>query len=444
MIALARFALAMLLVAVLGTPEPAVALRDYRQLHSIQWELFHAPQRHRFALWGRGTGKDHAAFAITLDALGKAGPGWEGYYVGPSHQQVKRIAWKKIKSAIPKKFIANKNETDLTLTMTWGASLQLLGSDNVDSVRGVDMNLLVITEFAFCHAELLNAVEGGLRTQADRMVIITTPDGPNHAHDHWRRIEGDPEWFRSQHPTWANPFHDAIGLEARRLRLARPVFDQEYGAQFEARTGAIYCDLMLRDVANGGHLSAVELDPAHQVLIGQDFNAGHYCAKLAQRRGDSLLITDEITTRTTLYDHRDRLATFLRSKGIDYRANDYRGQPRVVVCTDASGDFNATSRITADANILRAAGFRTRHDTQNPPVIDRIHAVQSLLRSGDGRARLFVNPRCQELLHAMQNQRWDGWGKPEKKNGWDDDNDALGYVVWDQFPIRDKSFAKAI
>lgn len=427
---LAALALSLAVHAVSGSAYP---------LHAAQMDIVQAPARHVFAVCGRGFGKTHATGAIigselTSDYARELGGQYEAYYVAPSYKLAKRIVWKRIKALFPRHLLAKPpHETDLRIETAWGPSLTLIGADNIDSGRGPDSHLLVIDEFAFCPDGTWEAFEPSLRTQRDRAVIITTPNGPNHAWSLWQSVQGDPEWATFQLPTWANPFHDARGLERRKARLARNVFDQEYGAQFEAQKGAVYSDF-----SQPLHVKPVEFERGVEIVVGQDFNAGHYCAIVTQKRGTSLVVLDELVTTTQLFDHINKLKRYFEARGIDWRT-------AVVVATDASGDYNATSRATADARLLREAGFRTRHDAKNPPVIDRVHGVQSLLLSGTGEVRFAMSPRCTELRVAMLSQKWSAWGnRPEKKGGLDDVTDALGYAAWDQFPMRpDGGYARS-
>lgn len=405
-------------------------------LHDGQWDVFTCKARHRYVVCGRGWGKTHEGLAEVGEAATdkqRAREGMEIVYVGPSYRQTKAIAWKRLKAMFPRNLIRGKpHETDLALTLKWGPTIRLMGSDNLNISRGMDIHFLVLDEFAFQKEGVWEVAEGCLRTQLDRALIITTPNGPNHAFELWQSVQNDPEWQTFQKPTWDNPFHDAKGLERRKQRLARVVFDQEYGASFAALKGAIYGDFSV-----ARNVRPVEIIPnGGEVFIGQDFNAGNINAVVGQRVGDAIHIVDEIITRTHIYDHIDALQTYMRRKGLDHRA--------VPVYVDSSGEYNATSKQTSDNVLMRKAGFRTMHDKHNPAVIDRIHSVQSLILNGAGTVRLLVNGRCAELQRCLLNQKFNQYGKPDKLGGLDHLPDALGYAVWAYFPIRPNGRARAV
>lgn len=426
-------ALLVLLLALAGAGD-FVALRDYSALHPGQWEIAQDDTKFQFLVCGRGWGKDHFAIFRICEAISTAGPGFRVCYVGPSHDQIRDIAWDRLKDAIPEHFIIGKpHETRLEIRLRWGPLIQLRGSDNVLRGRGPDNNLLIVTEYAHCRPEVWPALSPTLRFREDRALIITTPSGPNHAYEHFRAVQGNKLWKTWQKPTRENPLHDAEKLASDFAWWSRQLYNQEYEAQFLSNVGAVYHDFspLLHVVAG------LELDlKIPQYIVGQDFNAGHYCAVIGQLRPTPthlgpgrIEIVDEVVTRTHIWDHLKSLREYFGAKQIDHRT-------RVVVFTDASGDYNATSKVTADVNLFKKDGFRCMHDPQNPPQIDRVHAVQSGLLPGDGKPRLVISDRCPELQYALMRQKWGEYGKPEKKGGLDDNTDSLGYLVWGVAPIR--------
>ena len=402
-------------------------------LHPAQWEIFHSPARHRFVVCGRDFGKTHEAEAeIARAAASKRaaqlGELAEIVYVGPSFRQVKKIVWKRLKRLFPPHLRRGKpNETELTIPLRNGCTVNLMGADNINVSRGMKAILIVFDEFAFYKEGVWEAFEGCLPTEQDRALIITTPNGPNHAWKLWNDVDGDPEWARFQKPTWANPFVSPRTIEGKKRRLARNVFEQEYGAQFEAQRGAVYVDFSPKDHES----KALQLDPALPVHVGQDFNAGHYCAVIAQKRGNALAVVDELVTTTTLQDHILELRRYFKARGVNH-------ERFVTICSDSSGAWNDTAKAGQfDEYLFKDAGFRTHHGGQNPHRIDRVHAVQSLMRSATGEIRFSMSDRCQELRRALLSQKWSPWGnQPEKAHGFDDLTDALGYVTWALFPIR--------
>jgi len=75
----------------------------------------------------------------------------------------------------------------------------------------------------------------------------------------------------------------------------------------------------------------------------------------------------------------------------------------------------------------------------NPAVADRIAAVNSAFRSMDGTIRLTIDPKCRKLLECLEKHTYkEGTRQPNKEGAKDFShfNDALGYLVNHQLPIR--------
>ena len=72
----------------------------------------------------------------------------------------------------------------------------------------------------------------------------------------------------------------------------------------------------------------------------------------------------------------------------------------------------------------------------NPPIKDRVQTLQALLENSKGWVRLEIHARCRRLIECLELQSYDEkTGDPDKQNGYDHLNDALGYLVFREFSI---------
>lgn len=154
--------------------------------------------------------------------------------------------------------------------------------------------------------------------------------------------------------------------------------------------------------------------------IGVDFNIGNMSAVIAIRLGNSLLIIDEISGAHDT----DALAQEIVSRYPDRRMYAY---------PDASGGNRSTNASQTDINILESYGMSNQSPKANPPVRDRVAAVQALLENGKGQVRLQVSHTCKRLIECLELQCYTDKGEPDKDAGFDHMNDALGYLVWREF-----------
>jgi len=154
--------------------------------------------------------------------------------------------------------------------------------------------------------------------------------------------------------------------------------------------------------------------------VGIDFNVANMSAVIGVRLGGSLLITDEISGAHDT----DALAAEIRRR---YATR------RIYIYPDASGGNRSTNATQTDIAILESYGMSNQSPRANPPVRDRVAAVQALLENGKGQVRLQVAAHCKRLIECLELQCYTEKGDPDKDAGFDHMNDALGYLVWREF-----------
>ena len=154
--------------------------------------------------------------------------------------------------------------------------------------------------------------------------------------------------------------------------------------------------------------------------VGVDFNVGNMSAVIAIRLGSSLLVIDEIAGAHDT----DALAQEIIRRYPNRRMYAY---------PDASGGNRSTNASQTDINILESYGMSNQSPRANPPVRDRVAAVQALLENGKGQVRLQVTERCKRVIECLELQCYTDKGEPDKDAGFDHMNDALGYLVWREF-----------
>jgi len=169
------------------------------------------------------------------------------------------------------------------------------------------------------------------------------------------------------------------------------------------------------------HVTTAVPDISREPLrIGVDFNVGNMSAVIAVRLGNGLLVIDEIAGAHDT----DALAQEIRRR---------HPQQQIYVYPDASGGSRSTNASQTDIQILESYGMSNQSPRSNPPVRDRVAAVQALLENGKGQVRLQVAERCKRVIECLELQCYSDKGEPDKDAGFDHMNDALGYLVWREF-----------
>jgi hypothetical protein len=131
------------------------------------------------------------------------------------------------------------------------------------------------------------------------------------------------------------------------------------------------------------------------------------------------------------------MITRLKERFWKYDGKDYRPTCTIRVYPDASGTSRkSVNASTSDIAQLKEAGFVVSAPNANPPVKDRINAMNAMFLNAQGERRYRVNvERCPTYAECLEQQIWNDKGEPDKKAGVDHHNDAAGYFIHREWPI---------
>ena len=152
-----------------------------------------------------------------------------------------------------------------------------------------------------------------------------------------------------------------------------------------------------------------------------DFNVERACSVAFVERGKVLHAVGEVFNA---YDTRDQIIILKeRYPGVKMHVYpDLTGRKR-----------NSTNATESDHWLLKNAGFTIHEKGVNPPIKERVNAVNGAFMNRN----VLVNTElCPNLTNCLEQQVWDRHGMPEKETGKDDINDAFGYPVHKFFRIR--------
>jgi hypothetical protein len=245
-----------------------------------------------------------------------------------------------------------------------------------------------------------------------------------------------PEGFRWMWNTFGSD--DAQQRTDRKLIKMRTADNPHLPPDFIERLQANYDPQLLRAYLDGEFVNLTtgqvydRFDRAKNIItdlpdiseqplrIGVDFNVGNMSAVIGIRSGNGLVIIDEISGAHDT----DALGAEIRRRYPDHRIYGY---------PDASGGNRSTNASQTDIQILGTYGISNQSPKANPPVRDRVAAVQALLENGKGQVRLTIAATCRKVIECLELQSYSEKGDPDKDAGYDHMNDALGYVIWREF-----------
>jgi len=396
------------------------------QLTLPQSEIFCSKKRFRVCCAGRRFGKSYLAATELLQAA-ISGKNRNVFYCAPTYGMSKEIEWDMLLSMIPDEYLIKTNETALTIKLINGSTISLKGAEKPNNLRGRALDFVVLDEFADMRPEAWYEVlrpslsDRHSEDNPTRALFIGTPKGRNHFYDLWAKgIDGADEWASFQYTTiqGGNVAEDEI--DQARSDLDERTFKQEYCAEFVTYAGLIYwaferASSVVKYKDDGGVLH-----------IGMDFNTDPMSAVVAIRKGNTLICIDEIVIYGS---NTDEMAKEIHER--------YPNRQIIIYPDPAARQRKTSAAGRTDLSILQNSGFMTKARSSHPAIRDRINAVNSRLKSGNGERHLFFTDKCKQVIKSLERQTYkEGTSQPNKDDGYDHMNDALGYLVEYLFPVR--------
>ena len=251
--------------------------------------------------------------------------------------------------------------------------------------------------------------------------VTTTPEGFRFVYDQFKR-DPKPSYSMVQASTYENekylpPDYIASLVETYPQELIDAYLMGEF---VNLTSGSVY-----RNYSRQANRSAETIRPKEPLHIGQDFNVNNMASVVHVERDNGWHAVDEIKGLSDT----PRL--------IEVLADRYPGH-RLTIYPDASGGSRKTvNASTSDIELLRKAGHAIRAPRANPPVKDRILAVNTAF----AKRRYWINDTaCKTYAEAMDQQAYDKNGEPDKSAGFDHHPDAGGYFVNQRMPVVKPSF----
>jgi hypothetical protein len=225
----------------------------------------------------------------------------------------------------------------------------------------------------------------------------------------------DKEWDSYQYTTIQGGMVSKEEIEQAKQDIDIRTFRQEFEGTFENYAGSVYYNF--HPVEN---VVKKEIDWEKPLHIGMDFNVDPMSACVAQLDKDKIYFLDEViiygsNTDEMVQELRDRYGTKI---------------PIIIYPDPASKQRKTSAGGRTDLSILQNAGFKVKVKNKHPAIRDRVNAVNSKLKDSNGERHIFVSHSCKTLIKGLQRQIYkENTNIPDKEDGFDHMNDALGYMI---------------
>ena len=386
-----------------------------------QAEVIGSKARFRVLVSGRRFGKTF--LAINELARFARFPNKKVWYVAPTYRQAKGICWSDLVERLKyHNWISEVNNSDLTVILRNNSKISLRGADNEQSLRGVGLDFLCMDEFAdISPSAWFEVLRPTLSDTQGHALFCGTPRGfGNWAYDMYVKGTNDKEWESFKYTTLEGEQVPDEEISQAKDDLDERTFQQEYMASFVNYAGMIYYNFdRKKNIVDSFNRNYETLH------IGLDFNVDPMCAVVSVIENDRIFVIDEIQIWSS---NTNEMVEEIKR----------RYEKRVIVYPDPSARQRKTSAGgMTDLAILKNAGLEVRCRNSAPFVRDRINSVNAKLKNAKGIHSLFIVNSCKNVIKSIERQIYkEGTHVPDKDSGYDHFNDALGYMIEYNFPLR--------
>ena len=382
-----------------------------------QHKVSSSNKRFRVLVSGRRFGKTYLCITEMMKFATKVGK--TIWYVAPTFKMAWEIVWLKLKQMLSDfNWIESINETNLSIRIKkTGSIISLKGCENYDSLRGVGLDFLILDEFADIDekawTEVLRASIAD--TQGDVLMCGSPKGFGNWSYRMYEKGKRDKEWDSFQFTTLEGGMVPKEEIEQAKQDIDIRTFRQEFEGTFENYAGAVYYNFHAVD-----NVQEKKIDWQKPLHIGLDFNVDPMSACVAQIDRDKIHFVDEIVIYSS---NTDEMVQEIRDR--------YGTKTRIFVYPDPACRQRKTSAGgRTDLTILQNAGFSVKCKLKHSPIRDRVNAVNSRLKSADGKRYIFISPSCKIMIKGLQRQIYkENTNIPDKEEGYDHMNDAIGYLT---------------
>lgn len=254
----------------------------YRDYQKPFFRAMHNGYKRAVLVWHRRAGKDKCAWNHMIScATEKVGI---YYYFFPTFSQGRKALWDNIdkdgfKSLdhIPKELLCAKNNSEMKIRLVNGSLIQIIGTDNFDSIMGTNPVGCVFSEYSLQDPEAWQHIRPILDENEGWAVFVFTPRGSNHAKqlfDMASREENKKKWFCEKLTVDdTGAVSEGIIEEARKEETTEDMIQQEYYCSFIKGMDGSYFAKYVEKIRDLGQICNVYHDS--QIRVNTAWDLGY-------------------------------------------------------------------------------------------------------------------------------------------------------------------------
>lgn len=352
-------------------------------------------------VWHRRAGKDKTCWNYLIkEAFKRVGT---YYYIFPDSKMARRILWDGIDGSgfrviehVPANLQKSINNTEMKIYLVNGSIIHVLGSHDVDSLRGPNPVGCVFSEYAEQSPSAWQVVSPILRENKGWAIFNFTPKGQNHARDLFEMARVNPLWYAellTVNDTFredGTPVITTEDIEAeKREGMSEDMVMQEYFCSFTLGVEGAYYAKYVETAKTNGRVGNVPYDKQSQVHTAWDIGYGDSTAiTFFQLVGQEIHVIDYYESHGEGLPH---YAKVLADKSYVY---GYHYAPHDI-------DSHAFSSGLSGREVGASIGIRFfTLPTLKLRLEDGIEAVRGIF------PRLWIDgSKCKQLIKCLENYR---------------------------------------
>lgn len=372
---------------------------------------------------GFGSGKTEAL--ITRAIIGKiSSPKTDRAFYEPTYDLIRMIAWPRFEEMLSNLHIPYKltKHPHNVLEIQGCGKIIFRSMDTPSRIIGYEvgdsdvdeLDTLKRDDAAEVWRRILSRNRQKKGSGQNTAAVATTPEGFRFVYETWE--EKRPEGYEIiRAPTYSNPHLPEDYIQSLKDIYPAHLLDAYLEGMFVNLTsGTIYIGF---DRTKNNTQETEQ--PNEPLFVGMDFNVGNMSAVIHVKRNGKPIAVGEITKA---YDTPD-ICRVLKSRYPEHSIQVYPDS--------SGGSRRSNDAATTDLKVLRDAGFSVYAPSKNPPVRDRINAMNAAFGNG-----YMVNvDRCPNYVRCLEQQAYNKNGDPDKTQGLDHLPDGGGYFIHYEYPV---------
>lgn len=237
-------------------------------------------KRRAVAVWHRRAGKEKTFINYMAKAMFQRVGTY--FYVFPTYAQGKKVIWQgrdregfPFIGHFPKEIITKKREDEMRIEIVNGSAMQVVGSDNIDSVLGSNPVGCVFSEYALQDPKAWDYMRPILRENGGWAIFDYTPRGKNHGYTLYQMARSNPDWYAEILTVEDTQALSAADIDAeRREGMSDELIQQEYFCSFEGVQVGAYYGKQIALAETEGRIGKVQFEPELGVETWWDLGIG--------------------------------------------------------------------------------------------------------------------------------------------------------------------------